>query len=85
MKYKYEPDRARVREKRVRKMMSAMTTLDLEIWFKVNVHPFSTASPLVKYKWESAMGEKSSSRIDYNDLETWFRSLHTFCVESRFM
>lgn len=28
------------------------------------------------------MGEKSSSRID-NDLETWFRSLHTFYVESR--
>lgn len=50
MMYKYEPDRARDREKRVRKMMSAMTTLDLKIWFKVNVHPFSTASPLVKYK-----------------------------------
>lgn len=52
MMYKYEPDRARDREKRVRKMMSAMTTLDLEIWFKVNVHPFSTASPLVKYMYK---------------------------------
>lgn len=35
MKYKYELDRVRVREKRVWKMMFVMIIFGLEIWFKV--------------------------------------------------